>query len=143
MTAFWRNWLKVWCAAVLLFGVLLAGAAFEPTSGPTRFVLRLLGGPPDLAFDQTHRFGMALLGAVTIGWAITLFATIDAALRLGPAGRPVWRTLTIAVVAWYVIDSGLSIATGYGLNALSNTLFLVAFLIPVRASGATSVKPST
>ena len=31
MSTFWRNWLLVWSVGVLIFGVVLAGGAFEAT----------------------------------------------------------------------------------------------------------------
>jgi len=40
-----------------------------------------------------------------------------------------------ASVSWYVIDSILSITTGFGLNAAPNTVFMAAFLLPVIRSG--------
>jgi hypothetical protein len=135
MSGFWRNWLTGWCWVVALFGLLLAGAAFEPTSIPTRLLFDLLNGPSPLDLDAQMRFALAVLGAVTFGWGLTFLAAIRAAHQLGDGGRPVWRGITLSVVAWYVIDSGLSVATGYGLNAVPNTFFLLAFLAPVIRGG--------
>jgi hypothetical protein len=134
MSRFWRNWLTGWCWAVL-FGVVLAGAAFEATSGPTRLLFGLLKGPSPLDLDAQMRFGLAVLGSVTFGWSLTLMAAIQAAHQLGDQGQPVWRLVTVSAVAWYGVDSVLSIATGYGLNAVPNTVFLLAFLVPVIRGG--------
>jgi hypothetical protein len=132
MSAFWKSWLNGWCGAVMLFGLVLLTGAFEATSGPLGALYGLLGpAVPD--FDPALRFSVALLGAVTIGWGLTLYAAVDAAHKLG---GPMWRRLTVAVVAWYVIDSALSVATGFALNAVPNTLFLIGWLLPLRASGA-------
>ena len=135
MTGFWRNWLRGWCWAVGLFGVVLLGGAFEATSGPTRLFFGVLQGPAELDLDAQMRFTLAVLGAVTLGWGLTLLAVTEAAHQLGAAGRPTWTAVTGAVAIWYLIDSGLSIATGYGVNALSNTIFLAAYLLPVLRSG--------
>ena len=43
--------------------------------------------------------------------------------------------MTSSVLTWYVIDSLLSIATGFGLNALPNTVLMAGFLFPVIRSG--------
>jgi len=72
---------------------------------------------------------------VTLGWAMTMAATIKAANQLGAAGRPVWTGLTASLLVWFVIDSSLSIATGYPLNAASNTVILVTYLLPLWRSG--------
>lgn len=135
MTRFWRNWLTVWGWAVALFGLALAGAGLEATDGPTQLIFGLLNGPEELVLNAQMRFAVALMGAVTLGWALTLLVTFDAAHRLGAAGGPTWRGVMASAAAWYVIDSGLSIATGFGLNAVSNTLLMAGLLAPLLASG--------
>lgn len=45
--------------------------------------------------------------------------------------RLAWRGIELAVLAWCVIDSGLSIVTGFALNAVSNAVFVSAFLVPL------------
>lgn len=135
MSTFWRNWLSIWCWAVGLFGVVLAGGAFAATSGPARLLLDILNGSADIALDGAMPFGLAVLGAVTLGWSLTLMAAIQAADQLGARGRSVWVMLIGGVTAWFVIDSALSIATGFGLNVIPNTLLAATFLVPVLRSG--------
>ena len=135
MSSFWRNWLTVWCWAVGVFGAVLAGGAFDATSLPTRLFFGLLNGPAPLDLQAQARFSLGVLGAVTLGWSLTLAAAIRAAIQLGEQGRPTWLLVTASAVTWFVIDTPLSIATGYGLNAIPNVIFLAAFLAPVLASG--------
>ena len=135
MSVFWRNWLTVWGWAVALFGLALAGAGLAATDGPTRLLFGVLNGPEALVLNAQMRFAMALMGAVTFGWALTLLVTFDAAHRLGAAGGAIWRGVIVSAATWYVIDSGLSIATGFGLNAVSNTLLMAGLLLPLLASG--------
>ena len=66
MSTFWRNWLLVWSVGVLIFGVVLAGGAFEATSGPVSLVYQGLQGPGDLVFDPAMRFTLAVMGCVSI-----------------------------------------------------------------------------
>lgn len=135
MGGFWKTWMTVWCWGVLAFGVVLALAATPATDGPARAVLAVLGGGPagaSLLDQQAMRFGLAIQGALSIGWALTLLAARDAA---DLAGAPVWRRITVGVCAWYVIDSAISVVTGFPLNAASNTLIVVMFLAPVLGSG--------
>ncbi len=131
MTPFWRNWLLLWCMAVILFGIVLAGAAFEASSGPARAAFTLIGRPLPEMPDSLHRFLLALIGAVTIGWGLTLLAAIRTAAA---PSRPLWVGLTVAVLVWYVVDSLLSVVTGFPLNAVSNTVLLAGFLLPVLAA---------
>jgi hypothetical protein len=136
MSGLWAVWMKVWCWGVLGFGVLLVTAAVPPLDGLIRTLFALFSTDPanPAAFDlQAVRFGLGLQGALTIGWALTMMALVRAAETLG---APVWRALTFALLIWYAIDSAISVATGMGFNAISNTLLVIAYLVPVLASGA-------
>lgn len=135
MSEFWRRWLVVWCWAVGLFGVVLAGAGLEATSGPVRLVFALLGPGQPLVLDDPMRFAVALMGAVTLGWSVTLLAAVQAAHALGDRAAPVWKLLTTGVIGWYVVDSCLSVATGFPLNALSNSILVAGYLLPVLRGG--------
>lgn len=136
MNKFWQNWLTVFCGAVCLFGVVLAGGAFEATSSPVYFTLDLLNSTGEILLNSAMRFSLAVMGAVTIGWSIILFAAIKAANKLDKqSSKSVWNLITLSVASWYVIDSILSIATGFWLNTIPNTIYMAAFLLPILISG--------
>ena len=135
MSGFWRRWLTVWCWGVVLFGAVLAGAAFEASSGPVRVLFAVLGGLQNLELDGPQRFTIAIMGAVTLGWGLTLAVVVQAAHRLGAEARATWVGVTLSVLTWYVIDSVLSVATGFSMNAASNTVLLAGYLAPVLVSG--------
>ena len=99
MTGFWRNWFLIWCLSIGLFGALLAGGAFESTSGPVRMVLSLLRGSVQHEFDPTLRFSLAVMGAVSIGWAVTLYFIVRAAIAQGSSARPLWDAISAGMVA--------------------------------------------
>lgn len=135
MSRFWRTWMIGWCWAVGVFGVVLGASAFEATRGPTRLLFGLLNGSVAFDPDAHTQFSLAVLGAVTVGWSLTLLAAVQAAHQLGDQARSVWILVTSSLVVWYVIDTALSLATGFGLNAIPNTTFLVMFLLPIICSG--------
>jgi hypothetical protein len=136
MTGFWRNWFLIWCLSIGLFGALLAGGAFESTSGPVRMVLSLLRGPVQHEFDPTLRFSLAVIGAVSIGWAVTLYFIVRAAIAQGSSARPLWDAISAGMVSWFLIDSALSVATGFGLNVLPNVLLAGMYVMGLVGSGA-------
>lgn len=138
MSAFWRGWLNVWCLLVFVFGLVLAGGGLAATSGPSEMLFGVLGGQLELTWTPHLRFSVALMGAVTMGWAVTFFAAFSAAHRLGDQAAIIWRWITGSLLVWFVVDSALSVATGFALNAVSNAGLLVGYLIPVLASGALS-----
>ena len=135
MSSFWRNWLTVWCWAVGVFGVVLVAGGIEATSGPARLIFAALNGPEPLDLNAQMRFSLAVMGAVTIGWSVTLAGLIQAATLLGERARPIWRMLVAGVVIWFAIDTPMSVATGYAMNAVPNLFLLVTFLLPIIRSG--------
>lgn len=135
MTSFWRAWLVTWVFGIIAFGAVLAGGAFEATAGPVRFVYETLQGPAALTLDPAMRFTLGVLGAVSIGWGLTVLMVMLPAMALGASARAVWIGITVGVASWFVIDSCLSVATGFGLNVVPNIALLVGYLIPVLASG--------
>lgn len=142
MSRFWRIWTIGWCWAVGFFGVILAASALPATSGLTRLLFGLLNDQVALELDAHMRFSLGVLGAVTIGWSLTLLAAVQAAHLLGGRARPVWVLIGASVVVWYVVDSALSVATGFGLNVVPNTVFLAAFLLPLIAGGVLKSRSS-
>lgn len=135
MSAFWRGWLNVWSVIVVVFGIVLAGAGLDATDGVAEMLFGIMGPPGGFEWTPHLRFATALMGAVTLGWGLTFLAAFGAAHRLGDQAGPVWRMLTVAAVAWFVIDSALSITTGFWLNAVSNTGLILGYLAPLIASG--------
>jgi hypothetical protein len=135
MSGFWRNWLNVWGVAVIVFGLVLAGGGLDLTDGAAEALFGILH-PDPIAWTPHLRFSVALMGAVTMGWGITFLALFMAAHQLGARAAPVWRLATVGALVWFAIDSGLSVATGFWLNAVSNTGLMIGYLVPVLASGA-------
>ena len=137
MTDFRKKWLNIWSLAVTLFGAILALAAFAPTDGLARMVFGLLQNPLPDNMDLLHRFSIGLMGAVTMGWGMTLYVAFQAAhlLERADAAR-IWRSITVVALIWYAVDSYISVATGYWMNAVSNTLIIILYFIPVLRSGA-------
>ncbi len=136
MTAFWRTWLTLSCLGAGLFGLVLYGAAFSATTAPTALFLDLIGKPWPAEPGEHLRFAFGLMGAITIGWMMTLYTLLRAAWSLGEAeARPLWRGAGLAIAVWYVIDSYVSIATGFPLNAVSNTVLALFMLLPLVVTG--------
>ncbi|MFN7056938.1 hypothetical protein [Hyphomonas sp.] len=128
--------MTLWCWSVVLFGVILMSGSFPATDGLVRWLYEVLGGLPPGSFDLEAaglRFSVALMGAVTLGWGATILLLLPA---IHATGAPAWRGLTIALVIWYAVDGALSVATGFALNIVPNTVLATTYLVPLLASGA-------
>ncbi|MEI6441345.1 MAG: hypothetical protein WCO83_14200 [Alphaproteobacteria bacterium] len=136
MSGFWRTWFLVWCLSIGLFGVVLAGGALPATDGAVRVVLALTHGPTEPLFDPPLRFSLGVMGGVSIGWAVMLHFVLQEAIRQGAAGRPLWNAISAGMITWFVIDSTLSVATGYGLNVVPNIGLLGMYVVGLMRSGA-------
>ena len=137
MNKSWQNYLSAWAILVTVFGLVLAGGAFTATDGLTAALFALFGNPLPMAPDAHHRFAIGLMGAVTMGWGLTYYGAFKALHALDHAtAAPIWRYLLLTGSVWYVIDSAISIATGFWMNAVSNTLLIVLLMIPLFKSGA-------
>lgn len=132
--AFWENCLHAWLWLVIGFGCLFAGAGVPGLdAGAGRFYWLVSGGAVDASsFDAPGmRISVSLVGALMLGWGCAMLAVF----RASGADPAVWRGLSRAVLIWFVVDSALSMATGFPLNALSNTGFLLLFLLPALKLG--------
>lgn len=93
--------------------------------------LYALAGPgQDTTMTPTAMVGVAIYAGMMVGWGLTLHL----------AGRRVHiaRAAAAGLLAWWVVDSGASIALGFPNNALSNCGFLAVFapLFLAVASGS-------
>lgn len=142
MSTFWHRWLVIWCWIMLCFGAIFAALALPALSGPALTMIDVVDWPYDgnpSALDRHAAVGFALLGCVMLGWGTLVLAIVqDSQMSQEPR---VWRMLTTSMLVWYVTDSGASVLLGVPLNALSNTVFLVTFLLPVLASGSLRASP--
>ena len=131
---FWINWLKTASLAVAGFGLVIAVASHPPGAGLMMFLADILIWPFDgnpAAPDQMTRLLSGIGGGVMAGWGEMLWMTAAWVLPRQPeTGR---RIIMISIVAWFVVDSTASVVAGVPLNVAGNLLFLIAFLVPLRA----------
>lgn len=97
--------------------------------------MSVLRGGGEFSLSPALRFSFAVMGAVTIGWAVTLHLMIRAAIALGDAGRPLWAASSTGMASWFVIYCTLSVATGYGLNVIPNLSLVTIYVVGLIGSG--------
>ncbi len=138
MNGKWQAQMQLWCGAVMVLGLVLMSGAFEATGQVANILFDILDGPGPVTWDPALRFSLALMGAVTLGWGATVLAVVRGTGDM-PAAQALalWRGITAALLLWYVVDSALSVATGFWRNALSNTVLIGWYLLLMRRNTAT------
>ncbi|HRE91059.1 MAG TPA: hypothetical protein PK095_18195 [Myxococcota bacterium] len=82
--------------------------------------LYALAGPgQDTRMTPTALIGVAIYAGLMVGWGLTL--------HLAGRGVHIAKAAAAGLVAWWIVDSGASIALGFPLNAVSNLGFLLVF----------------
>ena len=129
-TEFLRRWILIAAVGVAVYalGLVLAGSVvgrlFDALGfGPGD------GAVPDGAPRDYVVFIYAVLGAVLVGWMVTIAAIAAGPLRTDEAwARPV---LAVAIGAWFVLDTGASLVLGFWTHAVFNVLFLALIGVPL------------
>ena len=121
-------------AAVIIgsFGPVFALGTLAATDKPARLTLDLLGwrglGLTTFQASET-RFLSALSGGFLLGWGVMIWCLSVWVYDAAPEG--VRRSVLAGVLAWFVLDSAGSIASGFPTNAGFNVLVLVATIGPL------------
>lgn len=135
MTGLYRSWLNIWCVTMMASGMIFVLAAFPATDIFARLFYDFVYWPLDgqSGFSNAARPTIAIVGAVFWAFAVLLQGVVKIALD-DPAS-PLWRVLTISVLVWWLVDSAASVICGIPVNAVTNTILLVTFLVPTIGSG--------
>ena len=124
--------MRIWCWIIVAFGAIIIVTALERTLGERLFAV--FGHSEPVPWSPHLVFTMSLMGAVTVGWGLTLLA-----IARQDVDASVWRGVTVALIIWYFVDSALSIGTGFWRNAVSNSVLLLAYLY-IRSRAAKHVQ---
>ena len=129
---FHKFWLKVTAVVVGSFGPVFFLGTMAATSEPARLTLDILSWPVDGAQSYAAadtRFLSALTGGFLFGWGVMIWCL--SAWVYDAAPEAVRRTVLTGVVAWFVLDSAGSIASGNPSNALFNVAVLLLAVGPL------------
>ncbi len=129
---FHKSWLVVTALVIGSFGPVFFLGTMAATSEPARWTLDLLSWPIDQqqVYDSdTTRFLSALTGGFLFGWGIMVLCLRAWAYDTAPEG--VRKSVVVGVLAWFLLDSAGSIASGNPSNALFNTAILLLAVGPL------------
>jgi len=132
--ALWWRWLVVAAWVVILFGLAMVLAP--------GFTLRLFGLLLYSSSGHMESFGAeavtylslthGVLGAVMVGWGITLLFAALGPFRRG--SREGWRIIAVSLAVWFVLDTAFSLWSGFWQNAVLNLGLAILFAVPLAAT---------
>jgi hypothetical protein len=128
----YTRWLIVVCIGVILFSVMLV---FIPQLSQPFFNLLIfqnVANPYAADANNYIAFVYVVLGAVMIGWMVSLLALI--AIPFQRKEKWAWWAVTASVVIWYGVDTTMSVVLGFVPNAVLNTVFVAGFALPLGLS---------
>ena len=126
------KWLKIASATLIGFGFLSVLGAHPAVDGLARWFMSFAIWPfaeLSAVIDTETRLLWAILGGICVGWGVMFWLLTT---HLYEAHHNTLRPIMIkAVLAWFVVDSAASIASGAAFNAVLNISFLALFLYPL------------
>jgi hypothetical protein len=129
---FHKFWLKVAAVVIGSFGPVFFLGTMAGTLEPARLTLDLLSWPIDglttYASPDT-RFLSALTGGFLLGWGATIWCLSVWVYDAAP--EAVRRTVLTGMLAWFVLDSAGSLASGNTSNAFFNVIVLLVAVGPL------------
>ncbi len=126
------NFMRFLAIISLLSALVFAlGAIGDPTGSLSQFLAIIIPGSEGVSGIATPeaKVGFAIAGGLFAGFMVMLLLITAPAIEEGNVA--IKRASLYALVAWFVIDSSASIAGGAPLNALSNSILLIFYLLPL------------
>lgn len=126
------NFMRFMAIASFLSALLFAtGAMNDPTGSLSQFLAIIIPGSEGASAiaNPESKVGFAIAGGVFAGFMVMMLLITAPAIER--QDKAITRATVYALLIWYVIDSGASVAGGASLNALSNAIFLILYLLPL------------
>jgi hypothetical protein len=127
-----KFWLKITAIIIGSFGPVFALGSMTATQEPARLSLDILSWPIDgattYASADTH-FLSALTGGFLFGWGVMIWCLSVWVHDATPEG--VRKAVLTGILAWFVLDSAGSIASGNASNAGFNIIVLFLAVGPL------------
>lgn len=140
--SFHKLWLKVTAVVIGSFGPIFALGSMPETLEPARWTLDLLSWPLDGTTTYASadtRFLSALSGGFLFGWGLTIWCLSIWVYDAAPEG--VRKSVLTGAIAWFLLDSAGSVASGNPSNVIFNTFILLLAVGPLWRPATTPQHP--
>lgn len=125
--------LKFVSYGLLVFSAIWWSAALPFFDAPASLLLDTMVWPIDGSHDQLDK-NTRLLSAIGAGLLVSqaVFFLYVVIPELKRGNTQILRGTTLAVIAWFVVDSVGSVSSGVMSNVVFNSFYLVCLIIPLR-----------
>lgn len=126
------NFMRFVAIVSILSALLFAsGAIGDPSGLLNQFLATIIPGSEGVGAIATTeaKVGYAIAGGVFAGFMVMLLLITAPAIEQG--NKSIIRATIYALLIWFVVDSSASIVGGAPMNAVSNAVFLVLYLLPL------------
>ncbi|PLX18207.1 MAG: hypothetical protein C0597_06385 [Marinilabiliales bacterium] len=133
-TRFYITWLKIACVLTGVTGIIAMAASTPKGAHLWLALFDMLKWPinNDPSEFQSESLALnAVLGGVMTGWASLMYSIIDNQVTKG--NFEMLKYISLSILIWFIVDSAGSILADLPLNVLLNSVFLIIFIIPIRA----------
>lgn len=130
--AFNKSYLKITAFVIGSFGPIFFLGTMPQTAEPARWSIDLLSFPLDgiQNYDAlTTRFLSALTGGFLLGWGVCVWCMQKWVYDAAPEG--VRKSVLVGLIAWFLLDSVGSIASGNPSNVVFNCIVLLLAVGPL------------
>lgn len=130
--AFWRVWLLVACVSMIVLGLLMVLFNQHPLFVSINEPIHKVFWPNIEITDDVSNFQRWVYGtwgaAITAMGIFAIFVT-----QRGFSRKEKWarNCLVTGILAWYALDTAVSLFSGVVDNAIFNTICLVGFSLPL------------
>lgn len=141
--SFHKLWLKVTAIVIAAFGPIFFLGSMEPTIEPARWTLDFLSWPLDGTTTYASadtRFLSALTGGFLLGWGVTVWCLSTWVYDAAPEG--VRKSVLLGALAWFLLDSAGSAASGSVSNVGFNLVFLLVAVGPLWRPAVPQTAPA-
>jgi predicted membrane protein len=134
MTAdkFWLGWLKITMGMVVIAGFILALFSDYVFSDFLNMKINRIffsGSSPTVQVEILKKWMLGVCGAVMIGWGLSMLYVVNNSFKRREQWA--WRCIFYPVLAWYLIDSGISAYFGVGFNVMINSILFLQIVAPL------------
>ena len=130
--SFWQRWLFIVSLVICGFGVMMAfgngTALFKPINSQVDSVFWNVGDAGK-GVKQFQRWIYGVLGSAMASWDMLLAFIAHYPFR--KHDRWSWNCIALGILAWYFIDTPISVYFRVYFNALFNTILLALVILPL------------